>query len=120
MIVNTINGEDVNTLYYHWGAYTDSALGIVAMLRDNITEAYDKLPSDMDCIARFTKDLWVDMYDDNAEETWSELEKNPLTFDGLDRVPIENAESYQEEMPDQWYDPNCVWGQEPQIIQKIR
>ena len=53
VIVNTINGEGVNTLYYHWGAYTDSALDIVAMLRDNITEAYAKLPSDMDRIARF-------------------------------------------------------------------
>ena len=53
IILNTIDGEDVNVLYYHWGAYTDSALSIVGMLRDSIVEEFNKLPKDMDRKTRF-------------------------------------------------------------------
>ena len=53
IILNTIDGEDVSVLYYHWGAYTDSALSIVGMLRDSIVEEFNKLPKDMDRKTRF-------------------------------------------------------------------
>lgn len=32
VIVNSINEEQVNTLYYHWSAYTDAALSVIGML----------------------------------------------------------------------------------------
>lgn len=53
IILNTIDGEGINVLYYHWGAYTDSALSIVGMLRDSIVEEFNKLPKDMDRKTRF-------------------------------------------------------------------
>ena len=207
IILNTIDGEDVNVLYYHWGAYTDSALSIVSMLRDSIVEEYNKLPKDMDRKTRFniacmrsasgvssnhtesyeyiskyltkseiedklrgsrnegliafteadrddllgwsegtvpiewkfdgdgnidvgnttfsiimllfmyTKDQWFEYFEDYAKETWPALEAEPLTIYDLEDIPIENAESYQDKMPDEWYDPKFPG--EPRIFQKI-
>ena len=207
IILNTIDGEDINVLYYHWGAYTDSALSIVGMLRDSVVEEFNKLPKDMGrktrfniasmrsasgvssnhtesyeyiskyltkseiedklrgsrnegliafteadrddllgwsegtvpiywtfdedgnidianttfdiemLLFRYTKDQWFEYFEDYATETWPELEAEPLTIYDLDSIPIENAESYCEEMPDTWYDPKGCG--EPCIIQKI-
>ena len=207
IILNTIDGEDINVLYYHWGAYTDSALSIVGMLRDSIVEEFNKLPKDMDRKTRFniasmrsasgvssnhtesyeyiskyltkseiedklrgsrnegliafteadrddllgwsegtvpiewafdkdgnidvgnttfsiimllfmyTKDQWFEYFEDYAKETWPTLEAEPFTMNNLEDIPIENAESYIDEMPDEWYDPKFPG--EPRIFQKI-
>ena len=207
VILNTIDGEDVNVLYYHWGAYTDSALSIVGMLRDSIVEEFNKLPKDMDRKTRFniacmrsasgvssnhnesyeyiskyltkseiedklrgsrnegliafteadrddllgwsegtvpiewkfdedgnidvgnttfsimmllflyTKEQWFEYFEDYAKETWPALEAEPLTIYDLEDIPIENAESYRDEIPDEWYDPKFPG--EPRIFQKI-
>lgn len=53
LILNTIDSEDVNVLYYHWGAYTDSALSIVGMLRDSVVKEYNRLPKELDKKTRF-------------------------------------------------------------------
>ena len=178
IILNTIDGEDVNVLYYHWGAYTDSALSIVGMLRDSIVEEYNKLPKELDRKTRFniacmrsasgvssnhtesyeyiskyltkseiedklrgsrdedgnidvgnttfsiimllfmyTKEQWFEYFEDYAKETWPALEAEPLTIYDLEDIPIENAESYRDEIPDEWYDPKFPG--EPRIFQKI-
>ena len=37
VIVNTIDSEEINAIYYHWSAYTDSAIHEVAQLAERVS-----------------------------------------------------------------------------------
>lgn len=207
VIVNSINEEQVNTLYYHWSAYTDAALSVIGMLRDSVVSEYNKLPKDMDTTVRFNvasmrsasgvssghttskdyiskyltkneladalrgnrnegliafteddmddllgwsegtvyiewmidaegnidlehttfdimqllftyeKENWLEYFGDDAASAWAKMEKEPRSAGDLTAIAIENAESYIDELPNEWYDPDSLCG--PRIFQKI-
>ena len=65
----------------------------------------------------YTKEQWFEYFEDYAEKTWPTLEAEPFTINNLEEIPIEIAESYIDEMPNEWYDPKFPG--EPRILQKI-
>lgn len=53
VIVNRINSEDINAIYYHWSAYTDSALHEVAKLAERVSTFMKQDMSDKSLTDKF-------------------------------------------------------------------
>lgn len=43
VIVNQINGDTINAIYYHWSNYTQTAVAEVLALSDGIQTYYDDI-----------------------------------------------------------------------------
>lgn len=70
IIQNKINGEPVNTIYYHWSAYTESSIAELDTFTNSLSHKYHN---------RF--DAFLSMLTDKGRDLIEKLENNALTHE---------------------------------------
>lgn len=81
IIQNRINGKSVNTIYYHWSAYTESSIAELDSFANSLLHKYHN---------RF--DAFLSMLTDNGRDLVEKFDNNTLTHD--ESIDLFNLLSY--------------------------